>query len=369
MRSLTDTQVFNRADNIIAGWYWAMPSSALKRGQVKPFNFFGRELAIYRGEDLQVVALDAYCPHMGAHLAEGNVEGNAIRCRFHYWKYDAQGKCIEIPCQANTAVVPPLRRWPVEEKFGLIWIWAGRGMPQPLPFVPELEHEECESRLANRFVKACHPHVMMINAIDAQHFNSVHHLPVALQLEPTVINDHCIKFTNTTQIPRTSLLTKFLGRFYKAALTYTLCYFFASTGTVTIGPDFLHFHLMFALRPTAEGHSIGQTILLTRRRRGGLGKAWSRVLLWLTRLVGAYFAKGDTRIFKTIKFNFRTPIKADAPIIRFIEHTENQATMAWGLPLEEDEKRVNQEASQGANPALTRSANVRASAYLEREAK
>jgi phenylpropionate dioxygenase-like ring-hydroxylating dioxygenase large terminal subunit len=360
MNAVLNTQVFNRPEKIIEGWYWAMPSSQLKRGRVKPFDFFGRELALYRGEDNRVIALDAYCPHMGAHLAEGKVEGNSIRCLFHYWKYDAQGRCVEIPCQANVSFVPQIHNWAVEEKYGLIWIWAGREPTHGLPFVPELEHDECDFLLANRFVKECHPNVMMINAIDAQHFNSVHKLPVNLHLEATVINDNCIQFRNTTKLAGTSGLTKLLGRFYKDALTYALCYFFASTGTVTIGPDFLHFHIMFALRPTREGKSVGQTILLTRKRKGLFGSLRSRLLLYLTRLVGAYFAKGDTVIFKSIKFNFRTPIKADSSILRFIEHAEKQQTIDWGLPLEE---------KPSASQPLQFISNVRAQNYLEREAK
>jgi phenylpropionate dioxygenase-like ring-hydroxylating dioxygenase large terminal subunit len=360
MTSLAETRVFNNSETIIEGWYWAIRSSALKRGQAKPFNFFGRELVLYRTEDGRVVALDAYCPHMGAHLAEGKVEQDTIRCLFHYWKYDAQGRCLEIPCQEHCSFVPQIPSWPVAEGYGLVWLWAGREATRKLPFVPELENQECEYVLANRFVKPCHPNVMMINAIDAQHFNSVHHLPVDLNLEAKVVNDNCIQFTNTTRLPRNSALTKFLSRFYKEALTYGLCYFFASTGCVTLGPDFLHFHIMFALRPTKEGKSEGQTILLTRKRRGIFGKLWSRILLWLTRLVGAYFAKGDTLIFKTIKFHFRTPVKADAAIIRFIEHAENQQTVAWGLPLDEE-----------TNPgqALKLVSGVRAPSYLEREAK
>jgi phenylpropionate dioxygenase-like ring-hydroxylating dioxygenase large terminal subunit len=367
MTSLANTRVFNHPETIIEGWYWAMPSSALKRGKTKPFNFFGRELVLYRTTDNRVVALDAYCPHMGAHLAEGKVETDAIRCLFHYWKYDAQGRCLEIPCQQHCSFVPQIQTWPVAEHYGLIWLWAGREAKHRLPFVPELENEECDYLLANRFVKECHPNVMMINAIDAQHFNSVHHLPVNLNLQATVINDHCIKFTNTTKVLPASALTKVLGRFYKDALTYTLCYFFASTGSVTIGPDFLHFHIMFALRPTKEGKSEGQTILITRKRKGVFGNLWSRVLLWLTRVVGAYFAKGDTLIFKTIKFNFRTPIKADEPIIRFIEHAENQQTISWGLPLAEGAESANAEAS--ASQPLKLVSSVRAQSYLEREAK
>ena len=334
MNSLTDNQTFNRHEKIIEGWYWALRSSELKRGRTAPLSFLGREMVVYRGEDGRVVALDAYCPHMGAHLAEGKVEGDSIRCLFHYWKYSPEGRCAEIPCQPFTEFVPRIRPWPVTERYGLIWIWAGETPRQPIPFAPDLAGQECDFRLGKSFVKACHPNVMMINAIDAQHFNSVHHLPVRLNLEPEVVNENCILFRNTTRIPRSSPLTRFLGRFYRGALTYNLSYWFGSAGAVTIGPDFLRFHIIFALRPRADGGSEGQTIFLTRRRIGLIGKLVSRALLLLTRVVSAYFAKGDTLIFKTIRFNFRTPIKADLPIIRFIQHVERQPALPWGLPVE-----------------------------------
>jgi phenylpropionate dioxygenase-like ring-hydroxylating dioxygenase large terminal subunit len=352
MASLTETRVFNNSENISQGWYWAMRADHLRRGQVRALNFLGRELAVYRGEDGRVVALDAYCPHMGAHLAEGKVEGNAIRCLFHYWKYDADGRCVEIPCRQECSFVPRLATFPVAEHYGLIWIWAGRSAPGRLPFVPELENCEVDYKLANRFKKRCHPNVMMINAIDAQHFNSVHNLPVNLQLEPTTLSEHTILFQNTTKVEPRSWFTRRVSRFYRGALTYVLCYWFGSTGTVTIGPDALHFHIMFALRPTKEGGSEGQTILITRKRRGAFGKLFSRALLVLTRLVGAYFAKGDTLIFESIKFNLRTPIKADAAIIEFIKHVERQKSVAWGLALDgEDSEDGEAQADRTAKQA------------------
>ena len=60
------------------------------------------------------------------------------------------------------------------EKYNLIWIWTGEGEPAPFPEVPDLESQEVEVMAGRPFVKNCHPNVMMINAIDAQHFNTVH---------------------------------------------------------------------------------------------------------------------------------------------------------------------------------------------------
>ncbi|MEQ1878454.1 MAG: aromatic ring-hydroxylating dioxygenase subunit alpha [Bdellovibrionia bacterium] len=366
MNQLNSHAVFNNSSVLIEGWYWLMRSSELKRKQVKPFTFLGRELAIFRGEDGRVVAMDAYCPHMGAHLAEGRVEGNSIRCFFHYWKFSSQGACEEIPCQPTHDFVPAIKTYPCDEKYGLIWIWTGDKAIHPIPFVPEFKNTDIDSKLAGSFVKNCHPSVMMINAIDAQHFNSVHNIPVELFLKPEPVNENCINFNNQTRMPELSWWTRFAGRFYEGALTYNMSYWNASTGSVTVGPDFLHFHIIFALRPTLDGKSEGQTILVTKKRTGLFGRSLNRVLLYLTEIVGNYFAKGDTLIFKTIKFNFQTPIKADQAIISFIQHAEKQKISAWmrnevqhGGRLEQTHGTVVENSSNSPALARRQSANVR----------
>lgn len=329
MHAVRDTLTFNRADRLVEGWYWALRSSELGRGQVRKLNLAGRELVLYRGQDGAVRCLDAYCPHMGAHLGEGSVDGDGLRCFFHHWKFDGSGACVDIPCR-DKPVRAEVAAWPTGEKYGLIWVWTGREARQPLPFVPELEHEAVDASLGNTFVKDCHPGVVMINAIDAQHFNSVHALPVHLVMEPRELCENAMQFSNTTRVPTTRALTRFIGRFYAGALTYSMCYWYGATGSVTLGPDFWHFHIIFALRPTADGKTEGQTILVTKRRDGALGWLTNRVVLFLTQIVGNYFAKGDTKVFRSIKFELRTPIREDLAIIRFIQHVERQRAIAFG---------------------------------------
>jgi phenylpropionate dioxygenase-like ring-hydroxylating dioxygenase large terminal subunit len=219
----------------------------------------------------------------------------------------------------------------VTEKYGLLWIWLGDTPRHPVPYVPEIGTGECAASLGRPFTKNCHPSVVMINAIDAQHFNSVHNIPVELYLKPERMNENRIDFNNQTHMPTTFWWTRFFARFYAGPLTYNMSYWYGSTGSVTVGPDFLHFHIIFALRPTADGRTEGQTILVTKKRDGFFGRFMNRILLFLTKVVGNYFAKGDTLIFQTIKFNFQTPIKADQAIISFIQHAEKQKLSAWGF--------------------------------------
>jgi phenylpropionate dioxygenase-like ring-hydroxylating dioxygenase large terminal subunit len=210
---------------------------------------------------------------------------------------------------------------------------------------------ELDSSFGNQFTKGCHPNVVMINAIDAHHFSSVHNLPVDVQFDSIDLNDNCIQFNNTTHIPQSNFLLRFISRFYANALTYSMCYWNGSTGSVTVGPDFLHCHIMFALRPTKEGKTEGQTILVTPKRKGLFGKLINPIILYATKCVGNYFAKGDTQVFETINFSFKTPIKEDQSIIKFIQHTEKQKTCDWGFGKINDNQREKQidEVEIGAN--------------------
>jgi phenylpropionate dioxygenase-like ring-hydroxylating dioxygenase large terminal subunit len=330
MNNYVNCNVFNQSERLVEGWYWALKSSDLAKGQAKPLHFLGVELAIFRGESGKVIAMDAFCPHMGAHLAEGRVEGDSLRCLFHYWKFDETGTCTEIPCLPKP-VKAPVQTWPVEERYGFIWIYTGKTPQHPVPFVPELENSEVASWHGGAFTKNCHPHVVMINAIDAQHFASVHDLPVKLSMEPTEFNEQCLLFSNSTKVPTSNFLLRFIGKFYSNALTYSLSYWYGSNGTVTLGPDFFHFHIMFALRPTADGKTEGQTLLITKKRSGLFGKSITWVALFLTLIVGKYFAKGDTKIFRTIQFGLKHPLALDSSIMRFIQHVEKQTLASWGF--------------------------------------
>jgi phenylpropionate dioxygenase-like ring-hydroxylating dioxygenase large terminal subunit len=328
--STSDTARFNRSDVFAVGWYWVLASGELPPGAVRSVVVQGRSLVAWRGRDGRPHVMDAQCPHMGAHLGEGKVEGDGLRCFFHAWKFDGDGACVDVPCQARPASAS-VRAWPVAERYGMLWVWTG-ATPQHAPAsVPDLgDADPGDVWISSAFQKACHPNVVMVNAIDAQHFNSVHDLPARLEMAREDISSNAVNFANTVPPREDTRFGRFLRRFYAGPITYSLRYWFGSTGCVTLGPDVQHFHILFALRMAEGGVTEGRTICVTRRRPGLWGRVVSAVMLGLTRVVGAYFADGDTRVFRTIRFDFRTPIKADHAIIGFIKHYEAQPAAAWG---------------------------------------
>lgn len=100
----------------------------------KRLKYFGTTLVAFRGkEDNQVHILDAFCPHMGADLCNGHVEGDSIICPFHSWSWGPDGACDHIP---YSDLIPPqaqINSWPTLEENGLLFIWNDPEGKQPIP--------------------------------------------------------------------------------------------------------------------------------------------------------------------------------------------------------------------------------------------
>ncbi|MDT5158928.1 MAG: nitrite reductase small subunit [Acidobacteriota bacterium] len=59
----------------------------------------GKELALYKVEG-RFYAVENFCPHKGAPLAEGNLEGYAVECDWHGWRFDLRsGVCLNQPSE------------------------------------------------------------------------------------------------------------------------------------------------------------------------------------------------------------------------------------------------------------------------------
>lgn len=122
-----------------SGWYRVLGSDRLPLGstEVVEVDAFATEsFAVYRGQDGKVRVVDAYCPHLGAHLAQGGkVVDNCIQCPFHLWSFDGDsGKCTDIPYLEPGASIPSAAKvhvWPSVERYGQIFVYYSMDRSQP----------------------------------------------------------------------------------------------------------------------------------------------------------------------------------------------------------------------------------------------
>ena len=73
-----------------------------------------------------VRAFPARCPHRLVPLAAGSVVDGTLQCPYHGWRFDAAGRCAEIPSLGPQGAAPPRADlpvpWAVEERHGWVWI-------------------------------------------------------------------------------------------------------------------------------------------------------------------------------------------------------------------------------------------------------
>jgi nitrite reductase/ring-hydroxylating ferredoxin subunit len=160
------------------GWFQVAWSDELPAGGVRPLSCFGKELVLFRTEEGVAHVLDAYCPHLGAHLGHGGrVQQGILQCPFHGWRFNGQGACVEIP---HAQKIPPgaaLGAWEVHELDGVILVHHALDGAQPTWRVPPLLEDNAEGwfRVQKKEWRI-RTHVQEIseNISDPTHFQYVH---------------------------------------------------------------------------------------------------------------------------------------------------------------------------------------------------
>jgi len=160
------------------GWFVVSFSDELQKGDVKPLEYFGKHLVLFRTESGAPKILDAHCPHMGAHLGYGGeVLGENVKCPFHAWEFDGSGKCVNVPYADK---IPPKAKvdcWPVAERNGMIFVWhdPNKGEPEyEIPVVEQFGQEKWTAWNHSILEIKTHPSAIVENVADTAHFIPIH---------------------------------------------------------------------------------------------------------------------------------------------------------------------------------------------------
>jgi phenylpropionate dioxygenase-like ring-hydroxylating dioxygenase large terminal subunit len=106
-------------------WYVAGWSSELPDEGMISRTIINEPILLFRTRRGEVVALEDRCCHRQAPLSLGRREGDDVRCMYHGLKFDATGRCIEIPGQETIPPQARVRRYAVADKHSWLWVWMG----------------------------------------------------------------------------------------------------------------------------------------------------------------------------------------------------------------------------------------------------
>ncbi len=138
----------------------------------------GEELVAFRDTKGRLGLLEAHCPHRGANLFFGRNEECGLRCVYHGWKFDVEGKAMDLPN------IPPGARhhdtirakaYPTREWGRIVWAYMG---PEAdvLPELPELEFCVLDDphRYVTKQLVDCNWAQVMEGDLDTSHFSFLH---------------------------------------------------------------------------------------------------------------------------------------------------------------------------------------------------
>ena len=186
-----------------SGWYCLGLTRELPAGGLRALTFMGQDLVLFRTQSGAACAMEAYCPHLGAHLGYGGtVQGEAIRCPFHGFCYDTGGHCTFIPYGTKPPPKARARVWPVREVHGLILTYHDGENRAPQWDVPELDTRGWSSLLIKTWRLRGHPQETTENSVDIGHFSAIHGYTAVASLKELLTDGPYlnIKYTMTRPI-------------------------------------------------------------------------------------------------------------------------------------------------------------------------
>ena len=144
----------------------------------------GHDVVLFRDGGHRVRAISAYCPHMGANLADGVVRDGCVECPFHRWRIDGEGRVAQMPHGQRPEPRHRTVSWAVEELHGWVCLYhrhgelvAGPALEPPYrpERLPEIERGDLRFR-GEYDAGPVQMHLLEFveNSVDFQHFAPVH---------------------------------------------------------------------------------------------------------------------------------------------------------------------------------------------------
>ena len=169
-------------------------------------RILGEDLVVFRDSEGRVGVLDEYCPHRRASLVFGRNEEGGLRCLYHGWKMDVQGKVLEMtsePQASGMACKVKQKAYPVQEWGGFVWAFMG-SQDQVPAFVPPRWAPTAEARVSiAKVVLPVNWAQILEGAIDSAHSSSLHSSDmVPARVQGAEANDKSWLRPSTDKAPR-----------------------------------------------------------------------------------------------------------------------------------------------------------------------
>lgn len=161
--------------------YWQVVAAVpeLDEDPVRRVEIMGETLTLYRSERGEYGLIGSRCPHRCMDTLYGIPHQDGLRCAYHGWLFDRDGKCLEMPFEdkmhpeAHFRDKVTIKAYPVQELGGLIFAYMGPLPAPPLPRWDLLVRDDIDVAIEVHPLP-CNWLQTMDNAADPVHFEWLH---------------------------------------------------------------------------------------------------------------------------------------------------------------------------------------------------
>jgi len=119
-------------------WIPALLARELPEPDCPPVRvrLLGEDLVAFRDTQGRIGLVDELCPHRRASLFFGRNEECGLRCVYHGWKFDVDGRCVDMMNEPETTQFKDkisITSYPTLELGDMIWAYLGPAALQPAP--------------------------------------------------------------------------------------------------------------------------------------------------------------------------------------------------------------------------------------------
>src|SRR5216110_2425160 len=121
----TQTGASTPMGELLRRYWWPIAATVdLDTEPVQPIRLLGEDLTLFRSERGEIGLIGDRCAHRAISLSYGVPQENGLRCAYHGWTYNTEGRVVDMPFEP--ACLPlKVKSYPVEEPGGLIWAYLG----------------------------------------------------------------------------------------------------------------------------------------------------------------------------------------------------------------------------------------------------
>ena len=147
-----------------------------------PIKIMHEDLVLFRDGSGRIGLLQRHCCHRGTSLEFGKIEQRGIRCCYHGWQFDVDGRILDMPSEPEKSGLKDRLfqgAYPVHEYGGLVFAYMGppdRRPPFPVYDTFEVPgyHLELSEPADLPNVKPCNWLQIMDNVVDPVHEPFLH---------------------------------------------------------------------------------------------------------------------------------------------------------------------------------------------------